>query len=825
MKKKLSKYQIAGKYPRATLDDIVQTYNPSEQFLNKDYLNQKQVDPNSQPLNLPEVRRKNVMNWDVSPTFQALNAIAFGTGAVAGTINEYKNRNEERRKYIQALQNPYDTNDAVQNDLPMYTKYGGSLDKYPFGGGPLTSEGAKEILKDGTIRGKKITDKQRRYFGYIAGGGTPHAKYGVEINPEHKGELTRKAKNAGMSPLEFASHVMANKDKYDTETIKQANFAHNFNKQYGGDLQETGGLPNRKGATIEAEGGEVYQQPDGNVIKISDSAPSHEQGGVPINNVERVLEDTSTTRKDEESQALRLTPLQVKTLFGIKPKKSLSHSETLEFANNDMENKRKSAFRKFNQTLETLDENSNDKYASNSLDMNSDYISKLPKKEDAFEILFNHQENIKQEMDIKNGKAKYGIDLSKAAYGYGDGNLPITLRNPDKGGGRTPTGRNNNDYNFNGPQLEAMAKQFGLRYDNNKNFQSDLYDKILTLPDGQKIIDQMWKGDATMKGFGNTNQGARLKQNMNKAAFVDGDPKARTMFLAGKLSEYDPNPIPDIKIPSLNLPPDNDVLTPPVEDKTAPTIPATPSSPQQPFTLKKTEPSTFNEPMHWEDIAGEMLGLLDNGRIPTTLNPVEFNKVTPKLVNPLPALQSGQRDFNAIASKLPSTGAGMSNVANLFSQKYSTDNQVIGQYDNTNNQIENQARYYNAGVSDRQSGADAQARDTFERKQLGSMEAQRQQKMTYLDSIFSKIAQNRALNRNGNLIQQLAPNFNSYGQFNGNQRYFTTNTDSSPAGAGIQYVTDPNSGQRYRVMLGPDGKLISSSKVIQDKTAVGARSK
>ena len=32
---------------------------------------------------------------------------------------------------------------------------------------------AKEILKDGTIRGRTLTDKQKRYFGFIAGGGRP----------------------------------------------------------------------------------------------------------------------------------------------------------------------------------------------------------------------------------------------------------------------------------------------------------------------------------------------------------------------------------------------------------------------------------------------------------------------------------------------------------------------------------------------------------------------------------------------------------------------------------------------------------------------------
>jgi hypothetical protein len=53
--------------------------------------------------------------------------------------------------------------------------YSGEIGKYAMGGyyaaGGLTSAKAKEILHDGTVHGRPITDRQRRYFGYIAGGG------------------------------------------------------------------------------------------------------------------------------------------------------------------------------------------------------------------------------------------------------------------------------------------------------------------------------------------------------------------------------------------------------------------------------------------------------------------------------------------------------------------------------------------------------------------------------------------------------------------------------------------------------------------------------
>jgi len=37
----------------------------------------------------------------------------------------------------------------------------------------LTERKAKLMLKEGRVRGKKITPKQKRLFGFVAGGGKP----------------------------------------------------------------------------------------------------------------------------------------------------------------------------------------------------------------------------------------------------------------------------------------------------------------------------------------------------------------------------------------------------------------------------------------------------------------------------------------------------------------------------------------------------------------------------------------------------------------------------------------------------------------------------
>jgi hypothetical protein len=64
-------------------------------------------------------------------------------------------------------------------------------------GGFLSVDKAKEILKDGTIKGKKITDRQKRYFGFIAGGGTPNKIDGGILPSYGTGGLLDKLPSTG----------------------------------------------------------------------------------------------------------------------------------------------------------------------------------------------------------------------------------------------------------------------------------------------------------------------------------------------------------------------------------------------------------------------------------------------------------------------------------------------------------------------------------------------------------------------------------------------------------------------------------------------------
>lgn len=58
----------------------------------------------------------------------------------------------------------------------------------------------------------------------------PRAKSGIHIKKKNKGKFTKSAKEHGMGVQQFASHVLANKDKYSPTLVKRANFAKNSTK-------------------------------------------------------------------------------------------------------------------------------------------------------------------------------------------------------------------------------------------------------------------------------------------------------------------------------------------------------------------------------------------------------------------------------------------------------------------------------------------------------------------------------------------------------------------------------------------------------------------
>lgn len=570
------------------------------------------------------------------------------------------------------------------------------IEQMPYGGGPLTAAGAKEILRDGTVHGKKLTAKQKKYFGYIAGGGKPK-------------------------------------------------------KQEGGQIPSVQGVSPKDHPVVEAEKGEVFQNTGGELNKVSEQGNTHEQGGELLNDVSRVLEDTSDKRNDPDSKALKISPEMIEILTGYKPTKALSHSKAMEKAlkyHNDNLEKVQKSLRK---NVETLKKSPNNPYAKNSMDLNIDSVNSSLSEGELFDRLFNHQELVKAMTGIgQDNKAQNGIQVSdlyiKRPRGISQDELKQWVYNPefDKLYGKgwykvKPTP----------PDIPGLyiKRPRGIPQEELKNW---VYDPEYDRKYGKgwyKVTDQKEMPNVTIipttqKDIEQTAQ----RQDHNDAVFKILDASKNRHFSGNTDNTQSPH----------------------LHSSTSPT--GTTSSTNTSFPQPN---QGFNEPLNWYDVAGPISSYLSAlNRVPSYYNPVQFNKIRLQLQNPLPALREGQSNFNAAIQGLPREGVGFSNFANVFSKKYAIDNQILGQYENINKSITNQQNQYNAQVSDRQSAADQEARQRFHEEYLGSLEAQRKQKLQSLDDLYQRLALNRKLNREGNLLMKLFPAFTQTGDPSGYKYQF-----------------------------------------------------
>lgn len=90
-----------------------------------------------------------------------------------------------------------------------------SMDNEYSKGGELTASKAAEILHDGTVHGKPITDKQRKYFGWISSG---RKKMGGEINQYADGTssfgVLRTDENSAPSWGDFNQSILGDNSQY-----------------------------------------------------------------------------------------------------------------------------------------------------------------------------------------------------------------------------------------------------------------------------------------------------------------------------------------------------------------------------------------------------------------------------------------------------------------------------------------------------------------------------------------------------------------------------------------------------------------------------------
>jgi hypothetical protein len=191
--------------------------------------------------------------------------IGAGVGAIQGWAGGVKQKKQAQASQAQASQA------MGQSKVDSAYKKGGLATALKSGG--LTPLKAKEILRDGTVHGKPITDRQKRYFGLIAGGG--HAQKlagGGGAGGGGGGGMSGGAGGGGipaMGPVEHAKKPKGLLYNKGGLAKKLADGGDIYTKTASGDF-----VRQEKSRTM------VYDDGKGNYFK---STPNPGKGGSPVN--------------------------------------------------------------------------------------------------------------------------------------------------------------------------------------------------------------------------------------------------------------------------------------------------------------------------------------------------------------------------------------------------------------------------------------------------------------------------------------------------------------------------------------------------------------
>lgn len=507
-----------------------------------------------------------------------------------------------------------------------------------------------------------------------------------------------------------------------------------------------GGDKYKLGGTAELEKGEVFQKQDGQITKVPESEPTHEQGGSNQPFVFRVLEDTSDKRKDIDSKLLKINSEEAMEVIGVKIKKPVTHSKLYEEAV-DFYGKRITKVEKGLDRALDYQKIAKDRYSLNTIDENTQNLEKMPSSEDLFDTIFDHQEEIKH---------KYGI----------------TNESKNKKGGFAVGGEDEYEKDPITGEIRKKAKRVKKQPANTKLYGEDVegkyyYDETsgtykpftgtgkFSKQDPEtyigQLVDHSWDDLVSNKAVADSPENRAIYERLRQQKYP-GD--KNFYFVPNQGVQITPG---DMSIPQPNNPKYN-------------------SNSQ---IAQPAKPSKFNEPLHWADVAGDFMGLLANSeRYQVPLEQLDRQPLNYRELNPLPILQQGTQDYNAMISSLPNNGIGMANQANLFGKKYALNNQVLGNTQTANNQGKTNIDNLNNNNQFQLDQLNLGLRDQFNNRVLQGKEIQQSNKLHIFNNLFNTVAQNRKLNREGDLVMQMFPYFDQYGKFNGNKYNVAPNTGS-----------------------------------------------
>lgn len=791
----------------------------------------------------------------MNPWVSRFNAAARITTGIASKVNDVRATQNEYKQYLDALQpEGYENMERYGlNNNPVYSKYGGEVNaKYQVGGQtPPRKLSVQEMsewnmfldhVKGKGLEGSPTLNTKDKNLGQSLFDEfkktNPNVSIGYDIVPavqqamqelrgntqsflKRKGQPDAEQVMSGISPVDGWFGSKTSQFRFPSATLIQEHNGQKVAQRNLGlvdstltaaasrgralpqgvtpeDLYDAAGNKTGMGYTdprtgdvvqlqkggvannlIEAEKGEVFQDVNGEIGEISDNAPTHEQGGVIVPDVHKVLENTSSLRNDKTSRYLRLSPQEATAITGVQVNRPVSHAEALTKANDKLEEQRNKIVGKIQ--LASKDRNHVDKYGELSTKLNIDHIMAIPSEQQVFDKLFQHQEAVKAEAGITPETSKFQL----GGYPGSKNKLKTPAGNPDS----FPKNMKFEDYL---KELESSGFKYeGIK--SNADLQKALYQYKVDKGEFDDIRN-MWKEGMHITGMTKAKEmGFVDDKGLFKQGVLDKDDNLK------KLGELYPDGMLGPRLLKLAKGPriwtDDDVPKTPAAEKPVQDLD---TSITNDLERVPSEQSKFHEPLRWYDVASPINAFMASlERIPEKYNPAQFNQLRYKLQDPTAALQQNQADFNATSQAIQSTtgvgdGVKMANLANLTSQKYALNNQVLGNTENQNSQIKNNEITYNTQVRDKQSVSDQQSREVFENKVLTSKAKQQEQKLTALDSLYKTMAENRALNRNGNLIMKFSRAFDQYGDYNGYQHIFGVNPS---LGLPTDPATTTNSGK------------------------------
>ena len=542
-----------------------------------------------------------------------------------------------------------------------------------------------------------------------------------------------------------------------------------FIKTY--DIYQNGGDPSMM---AELEQGEVFQTQQGEITKVPESEDRHEDGGSVQTNVQRVLEDTGDKRKDMDSKLLRISPDEAEELVNFRPKRTTTHSKLYEEAKKRNDSKLKSFEKKLKDNMDYIKYTNGGKFAQNSLDENLKLMEQFPTNGDIFDTIYNHQEEVKH---------KYAIDQEE--------------KEMKKGG--MPKYQNGTYGN--------LTPWTGDKYQNKKN--ASMYSKDQW---GQKLIAKGYKGDFSnldvQKFLYTTPQGKAIIDNLHttKPGTIFGDP-AQNRFDEKLGYRWDAalDAVPDVpKVPDVPNTPD---------------VPKVPDVPDKyTFNGSGTGKNRFNEPLRWYDTMPKVANYLSTlDRTPVDLEQLQYNPLKVHEETALPTIMQNQGDFNAGLQMLPTNGVGFANQANLMGNKYAVNQQAIAGVESRNKQKFDQIDAINNQGQMQIDATNLQLRDQFNTRILQGKEAQRLGKLNAFDDYATMVAQNRKLNREGNLVLQLTPYFDQNGEFNGKKYENDANIKELEGQTGLKTSVEEISGKTYVVRRNANNEIVSTTVTSKSK--------